>query len=138
MTGTGDRGSVAVEAAVIAPALIVLMLLVVFAGRVSQLDAAVQRAASEASRAASLEAGPDAAAEAAETTAQANLDSNAVPCTNLQIDTDTSNFRPGGSVTVDIRCTANMSDVALLGVPGERSFRSTSTEIVDRFRGGQG
>lgn len=133
-----DRGSVAVEAAVIAPALVLLLLLVVFAGRVSHLDAAVQRASSEASRAASLQASPDSASEAAYTVASANLASNAVPCTELAVDTDTSNFRPGGSVTIEIRCTASMSDVALLGVPGHRMFTAVSTEVVDRFRGNRG
>ena len=43
---------------------------------------------------------------------------------------------PGGSVTATIRCDASMSDVALLGVPGTRTFSASSTEIIDRFRGG--
>lgn len=131
-----DRGSIAVETAVIAPAFVFLLLLVVFAGRVSHLDAAVQRAASEASRAASLEGGPESAEQAAIEAASANLESTALRCTDLSITTDTSAFVPGGSVEVEVRCEASMSDVALLGVPGTRTFVATSTEVVDRFRGG--
>ncbi len=133
---SSDRGSIAVETAVVAPAFVFLLLLVVFAGRVSHLDAAVQRSASEASRAASLEGSPEAAEQAAIDAAMANLDSTAVPCTDLAITTDTSDFVPGGSVAVEVRCDASMSDVALLGVPGTRTFVATSTEIVDRYRGG--
>lgn len=140
MTGTtaltGDRGSVAVETAVIAPALVLLMLLVVYAGRVSHIDASVQRAASEASRAATLEGSPEAAEEAADDAARANLESTSSPCSDLAIDVDTTDFQPGGSVTATIRCTASMSDVALLGVPGTRTFTAASTEVIDRFRGG--
>lgn len=131
-----DRGTIAVETAVIAPAFVFLLLLVVFAGRVSHLDAAVQRAASEASRAASLEGNPEMAEQAAIDAVNANLESKAVPCTDLEVSTDTSDFVPGGSVFVEVRCVASMSDVALLGVPGTRTFVATSTEVVDRFRGG--
>ena len=130
------RGSVAVETAVVAPALVLLMLLVVYAGRISHLDASVQRAASEASRAATLAGTPEAAAEAAADAASANLGTSSTPCSDLVIDVDTVDFRPGGSVTATIRCNTSMSDVALLGVPGTRTFTASSTEVIDRFRGG--
>lgn len=139
MTGPaliGDRGSVAVETAVVAPALVVLLLLVVYAGRISHLDATVQRAASEASRAATLEGSAEAAEQAAIEAARANLSSASTPCADLIVDVDTTDFRPGGSVTATIRCEASMSDIALLGVPGTRTFSASSTEIIDRFRGG--
>lgn len=132
----GGRGSVAVETAVVAPALVLLMLLVVYAGRISHLDASVQRAASEASRAATLAGTPEAAEQAAADAARANLETTSIPCADLRIEVDTADFRPGGSVTATIRCGASMSDVALLGVPGSRTFTATSTEVIDRFRGG--
>lgn len=129
-----DRGSVAVETAVIAPALVALLLLVVFAGRVSQAEGDVRRAASEAARAASLEQSPDAATEAAEATAAANLATSGVGCGSLTTTVDTSSFQPGGTVTVSVRCVASMADVSLLGVPGERTFEARSIEVIDRYR----
>lgn len=132
---TGGRGSAAVETAVVAPALVLLMLLVVYAGRISHLDASVQRAASEASRAATLAGTPEAGEQAAADAARANLETTSIPCADLTIEVDTTDFRPGGSVTATIRCGASMSDVALLGVPGSRTFTATSTEVIDRFRG---
>ena len=130
-----DRGSISVEVAVIAPAFIFLMLLVVFAGKVSEADANVTRAASHAARAASLRQHPADAITDATTTAQANLDAAGVPCIDLDITVDTDDLRPGGTVTVTVACTASMADVTLLGVPGRRSFNATAVEVVDTFRG---
>lgn len=134
-TPRSDAGSVAVETAVVAPALVLFLLLVVYAGRISHLDASVQRAASEASRAATLEGTPDAAEEAAAEAARSNLQATSTPCTDLIVDVDTTDWRPGGCVTATIHCETSMSDVALLGVPGSRTSSATSTEIIDRFRG---
>lgn len=130
-----ERGSVAVETAIIAPALVALLLLVVFAGRVSQAEAEVRRAASEGARAASLEYFEDAAVTAATDRVTANLQDNGVVCAELTTDVDTSQLAPGGSVSVTVRCIADMADVALLGVPGTRTFVATSIEVIDRYRG---
>lgn len=134
MAERDDRGSVAVETAVVAPALVALLLLVVFAGRVAQSEGDVRRAASEAARAASLAQSPEAAVEAAEQAVAANLRSSGIGCSTLETDVDTDDFQPGGSVTVDVRCVASMADVTLLGVPGERTFAARSIEVVDRYR----
>ena len=133
-TPRDDRGSVAVETAVVAPALVALLLLVVFAGRVAQSEGDVRRAASEAARAASLTQSPEAAVEAAEQAVAANLRSSGIGCSTLATDVDTDDFRPGGTVTVNVRCIASMADVSLLGVPGERTFAARSVEVIDRYR----
>lgn len=131
-----DRGSIAVEVAVIAPALLLLMLLVVYAGKVSEADGNVERAASDAARAASLRQHPGDAATDAHDTATANLAAAGVPCLTLTTDVDTEHLVPGGTVTVTVRCEASMADVTLLGVPGRRTFTATAVEVVDRFRSG--
>lgn len=135
MNRLDERGSVAVETAVVAPALVVLLLLVVFAGRVAQAEGDVRRAASEGARAASLEQYPENAELAAKDIVAANLASSGVVCGRLETTVDTSSFAAGGSVSVTVRCTASMADVALLGVPGERVFESRSVEVIDRYRG---
>jgi Flp pilus assembly protein TadG len=130
-----EGGSVAVETAIIAPALVALLLLVVFAGRVSQAEAEVRRAASEGARAASLEYFEDDATAAASGRVAANLQDNGVVCAELETDVDTSRLVPGGRVSVTVRCITDMADVALLGVPGKRTFVATSVEVIDRYRG---
>ena len=130
-----ESGSVAVETAVIAPALVALLLLVVLAGRVSQAEGEVRRAASEGARAASLEYFEDAAVTAATDRVTANLKDNGVVCAELTTDVDTTQLLPGGRVSVTVRCIADMADIALLGVPGTRTFVATSIEVIDRYRG---
>lgn len=131
-----ERGSAAVEMAVIAPALVVLLLVVVFAGRVSQTEAEVRRAAGEGARAASLEQQRITAEMAARSAVEANLAANGVRCAELGIIVDTSLMSPGGEVSVHVRCLTTMADLALIGVPGQRTFEARSTEVIDRYRGG--
>jgi len=134
--GQSQRGSVAVEMAVLAPALVFMLLLVVFAGRISQADGDVRRAASAAARAASLRQDPLDAVAAARQSASANLSASGVGCGRLDTEVDTSRFLAGGTVAVTVRCTASMADVSLLGVPGHRTFTARSVEVIDRYRGG--
>lgn len=129
-----ERGSISVEVAVIAPAFVFLMLLVVYAGKVSEADGNVERAAAEGARAASLRQNPAAAIDDARAAVEANLAAAGVPCSQLDTSVDTSMFEPGGTVTITVRCDASMADVTLLGVPGTRSFTATSTEVIDTYR----
>ena len=131
-----DRGTIAVEVAVIAPALLFLMLLVVYAGKVAEADGNVERAASDAARAASLRQHPSDAADDAQTTAAADLTAAGVPCLDLRTTVDTDDFDPGGTVTVTVSCEASMADVTLLGVPGRRTFTATAVEVIDTYRSG--
>ncbi len=132
----GQQGSVAVELAVLAPALVVLLLLVVFAGRVAQADGDVRRAASAAARAASLRQDPGEAETAGRQAAAANLSENRVGCARLDTEIDITRFFAGGAVAVTVRCTASMADVSGLGVPGQRTFIARSIQVIDRYRGG--
>lgn len=132
---THDRGSVAAEVAVVAPALLMLMLLVVYAGHVAEADGDVRRAAAEAARAASLRQLPEAATAAASEAAQANLAAAGVACNPLTVDVDTTNFAPGGTVTVDVTCLATLDAVSLIGAPRQREYRARSVEVIDTYRG---
>ncbi len=129
-----ERGSISVEVAVIAPAFVFLMLLVVYAGKVSEADGNVERAAAEGARAASQRQNPAAAVDDARAVVEANLAAAGVPCSQLDTSVDTSTFEPGGTVTVTVSCDASMADVTLLGVPGTRSFTASSTEVIDTYR----
>jgi Flp pilus assembly protein TadG len=135
-TWRNDDGSIAVETAVIAPALLVLMLLVVYAGRAAQADADVRSAAARAARAASLTGDADAAALAARVTATANLATAGIDCTQADVQVGTGDFRAGGSITVQVACQVSNAELLLLTVPGHRWSTATSVQPVDTFRGG--
>lgn len=129
-------GSVAVETAVLAPVLLVLMLLVVYGGRAAQADADVQVAAARAARAASTAADPAAATTLAAATATANLTTAGIVCRTVDIAVDTDRLHPGGHVTVTVGCQVSNADIALLQVPGTRTSTATSTQTIDVHRGG--
>ena len=130
-----EHGSLAVEAAVIAPALLMLMLLVVYAGRAAQTDADVQFAAARAARAASLTGDVAAAEAAANSVATSNLATAGILCDATAI-TVAADIRAGGTVTVTVGCQVANTDLALLAVPGSRWSHATATQIVDTYRGG--
>lgn len=134
----GQRGAVSTELAVLTPVLIGFMLLVVFAGRVAQAEGDVANAAHEAARAASLVATPASALEAGTDTAAANIAEGAVACRNLDVSVDTSDFTAGGQVVVTVTCQAAFADIAMLAVPGSRTFTATAVEVIDTYRADAG
>ena len=133
---TDERGALAVQAAAMAPLLALVVLLVLFTGRLVDANSSVQSAAHEAARAASLAGTTTDAAAAAQATAAANLTAGGLSCATLTVTPDLSQFQAGGWVTVTVTCNADLSDMTLLGVPGTRSFSETAIEVVDAYRGG--
>lgn len=131
-----EDGSVAVETAIVAPVLLALMLLVVYAGRAAQADADVRSAVARAARAASIAGDAAAAVDVATSTAFANLDTAGVLCQDRSVDVDTGVFHAGGSVRVSVACLVSNRDLALLAVPGARWSTATATQVVDTYRGG--
>jgi Flp pilus assembly protein TadG len=126
---------VATEVALVAPALLALLMLVIVAARVTHAQTDVQSAATAAARAASLRSTPAAATDAARDTATANLDDAGITCRSFEVETATSDLRPGGTVSVTVQCIAEFSDIALLAVPGSRAFTAQATEVVDTYLG---
>jgi len=130
-----ERGSASTELVLVTPLLVVLMLFVVLADRLAHADLQVNSAAHQAARAASLTRSPPEAQTAALRTAQASLADQGLTCTALTVDTDTSQFRPGGVVTVSVTCAVSLADLAGLGVPGATVVHARHTSPLDRFRG---
>jgi Flp pilus assembly protein TadG len=129
-----ETGAVSTELAVLTPVLIGFMLFAVYAGRVTQAEGDVANAAQEAARAASLTANPTDAEAAAGETAAANIAHDSVACRRLEVTVDTTGFTAGGRVAVTVDCEASFADLALLAVPGSRTFTATAVEVIDTYR----
>lgn len=130
----GERGSATVELVVLTPALILVLLFVVAAGRLGQARNDVYGAAADAARAASIRQHPDAAADDARATARRSLGRRGLTCRSLRVASDVSSLRPGGSVTIEVACAVDLRDLGLLALPGRRTVTGRATEVVDRFR----
>jgi Flp pilus assembly protein TadG len=124
-----ERGGVATELAVVTPALVVLVLFVVFAGRIAQAHHDVMQAAAEGARDASLTRTGDADATV-RATVERNLAAAGVGCRDLAVV-----VTGGPSVRVDVRCDVDLTGVATLGLPGHRTVTASADEVVDVYRG---
>lgn len=133
-----DRGSYSLEVAVLTPALIALMLLMVAFGRVTDAQGAVDAAARAAARAASLERSAGAAQSEAQEAAALSLSRDGVNCHASSVTVDTSGYAltvgQEASVTATIACTANLSDIGLPGLPGAKTLKASWTSPIDTYR----
>ena len=133
-----ERGSVSVELALLAPALLLLLSFAVFAGRTQIARNAVAEAARAAAREASL--APDAATAAARASAQARqtLAAQNLRCVTTSIDVNTAGFKtpPGqpGDVTVTISCAVGLADLLVPGLPGSETVQASFASAVDAYR----
>jgi len=132
----GDAGAATTELVLVTPLLVVLLLFVVFCGRVAGAKGDVVGAARDAARAASIERDPDSARAAGEATAGEALQRQAIGCATLNTSVDVSNFGPGGTVTVTLSCSIRVSDLTLLALPGTKTLTSTVVEVIDVYRSG--
>ena len=133
-----ERGSVSVELALLAPALLLLLSFAVLAGRTQIADGAVQEAARAAAREASLARDAATAAAQASSHAQQTLAAQDLRCQRTTVDVDTAGFSapPGrpGDVTVTLACTVGMADLLAPGLPGSVTVEASFTSPVDAYR----
>ncbi|MFC5805320.1 TadE/TadG family type IV pilus assembly protein [Streptomyces formicae] len=136
-----DRGSYALETAVLAPVMIGLLLLMIAFGRVTDADGAVDAAARAAARAASLERDAQSAQAQAQTAASRSLQGEGITCRTSSVSVDTGGyaFEVGveANVTATISCIANLSDIGLPGLPGSKTLTASWTSPIDTYRGRQ-
>lgn len=132
--GRDDRGSSAIELAIMAVVLIVFALVIVGLGRMTSARFDVTSAANEAARAASLQTDSGSAVAAGRAAAARTLRDQGVSCTNLDVSIDTSDFAVGGSVTAHVQCVADLSDLTLVYAPGSRTFNEDATAPIEQYR----
>lgn len=130
-----QRGSVATELTLLVPVLIVLLLFVVFCGRLAEARLRVDDAAHQAVRAATLARSSSQASSNAHATAQAALSQAGVRCQHLGAFAPLAGMQPGSTVTVTVTCDIGLSDLAMLGLPGSTTAESTASSVVDQWRG---
>ena len=119
----GDRGSFALELAVVAPALLLVVAFVVSVGRVTEARAQVQGAARDVARAATINhnGNSEAAAREAFRTATTGMD-----CDGLRL--DPLQAAPGLLVTATVTCH-------VVTMWGKQTIVRTARSIADVYRG---
>ena len=135
---TREQGSVSVELALLAPALLLLLSFAVVAGRTQVAEGAVAEAARAAAREASLARDDVTAAALAGAQADRTLAAQDLRCQSTSVDIDTTGFQapPGqpGDVTVSVTCVVGMADLLAPGLPGSVTVEASFTSPVDAYR----
>ena len=129
-----EDGFAALELTILSSFLIVMLLLVVGLGRVSHGRQLLDQAGAAAARAAALTNAPGQASAVARQAASDTLTQAGLACGQLRVDVDTGAFHPGGYVDVAVRCTADLSGLALAGMPGSVNLTSTSRSPLETYR----
>jgi hypothetical protein len=126
-----DRGvAETIQLMFVAIPAVLFVLLLTLAGRSAEAHNRVEHSAESAAQAAALQRTPDAAARAATVTATATLGNCAEPA---GVTVDTSNWQPGGIVSVEIRCRIDTADLAPL-LPGSFTVTANSAAVIDHRR----
>ncbi|WP_439681510.1 TadE/TadG family type IV pilus assembly protein [Embleya sp. MST-111070] len=132
-----DRGAVALETAILVPVLAIVIGLLVAAGRITVAGSSVDAAAKAAAREASIARNPYDAVSRAEAAARRTLSQHGMSCAAVSVRVDTTAFAPPtgpARVRATVRCTVNLSDAAVPGMPGTKTMESTVVSPVDRYR----
>jgi Flp pilus assembly protein TadG len=133
-----ERGSATLELAILAPALLLLLGLVVLAGRVEVAASAVEHAAMSAAREASLARTVAGAQSIATASAARELEGQDIRCATSSVTVNASGFAVAlgqpASVSASVTCTVSFADLAIPGLPGSRTLTSTATSPLDRYR----
>ncbi len=136
-----DDGSATLEMAIATPVMLLLISLLVLAGRVAIAGNTVTTVAGNAAREASLARSAGAASAAAISSARAALTSQAINCQGGgTVAVDVSGFGaaargvPAQVVVVSIDCVIAISDLGLPGAPGTRTLSERAVSPLDPNR----
>jgi Flp pilus assembly protein TadG len=138
---TGDRGSMAVEFVIAAPALVLLLLLVAAGGQWLNLTGKVGSATRDAVRSASLARTFTDAQDNAQTAAQTDLAgvcSGGAPATQVHLFTNgvpvgAGDFAVAQDIDVTVTCVANLAAFHVIGFPVSQTFGDTAAAPLDPF-----
>ena len=133
----GERGTAVVEVVLLAPALAMLLALLIVGGRLAMAQQAVQAAAADAARTASIARTQTHAGATARAAALSGLHAQKVNCLDVTVTVDTTGFAaPVGTpatVTATVTCRVHLAGL-LPAAPGSVDISATSSSPLDTYR----
>ncbi len=129
-----ERGSIALEFAILAPVVLMIFALVFAYGKIAWANGHLEAGARDAARVATQARSMDDAYRAAEVAVD---DATAgVPACQSSADVSIDGrFEPGQTLTVSVTCTYSLSGIGLPGAPGTLSPTSQFSSVIDLHRG---
>ena len=136
--GPDDRGSESVELAILLPVAILILALIVVGARIALAGDRISGVAGIAARDASIARSASAAQSIATTSATDALSSDNMHCADVRVTVDTAGFAAppgtGASITVNVWCTVELSDIGVAGMPGSKTLHDEATSPLDPAR----
>lgn len=127
-----------VELVMIAPALGLILLLLVAVARIALAGNAAEAAAVSAAREASLARSTSQAQTNAVHAAQTAMAQSGYDCTRLTVTVDDRGLDVPlgqvGTVKTTVSCVINLTDIALPGLPGTKTLKASASSPIDAFR----
>ncbi|MFV0453127.1 MAG: TadE/TadG family type IV pilus assembly protein [Propioniciclava sp.] len=135
----GHRGAIAVEFAIIIPAVVLLIGLVIGGGRLAHAQQTLQQVAASGARAASIArtapaARADADAVIASDIADADLHCGGGLTHSIDVGGFSAQLGQPAEVSVDVGCRVALADLLLPGLPGHWRVDASATSPLDRYR----
>lgn len=134
-----ERGAVAVELALLAPVVVLLLTALIFGARLWLARSAVTDAAAVAARSATLARTAGEAEQTGRSAAMRNLSTQGLTCSPSSVSLDLGAFAiPAGQparVTARVSCTVPMGDLVLPGIPGSVTIDVSASSALDTYRG---
>jgi Flp pilus assembly protein TadG len=132
-----QRGTLAIEMAIIVPSLLLIFALIYAYGRAATVNGALESGTRDAARSATIARSSAEAQDRARTVLTEAVRSLPPSCQSSLRVTVSNGFVPGEPLTVDAQCSYSLSDLGLPGAPGTITPRSSFTSMLDPNRGVQ-
>lgn len=136
-----ERGTLAVEMAIIIPSLFLIFSLIFAYGRAASVNGNLESATRDAVRAATLARSYDEARARVDTVLAEAMSGAPRSCVDSLRWADqpdsfrASDFRAGEPITVQATCRYTLADIGLPGAPGAIAPASSFTSMLDPYRG---
>jgi len=138
IAGPRERGSASLEAAIVVPAFLLFLGLIIYGGRTATTHQSLASAAADAARSASIARNQTAARSDAQQAATASIAAQDIRCTNITVHVDATDLAkaPGqpGAVKVRVSCRLDLADLSIPGIPGSQVLTATMTSPIDTWR----
>ena len=132
-----DRGSAAVEMAMLAWVFFAFIGLTVMVGKLNEVSAHVESVARSAARDISLARDTDQGIADAHELIEAQLGDDGM-CATLTYDEHITEEGGVEEVRVEIHCEVDLSDASFAILPGDVDFDRSATEVLDEYREREG
>jgi Flp pilus assembly protein TadG len=132
--GRSDRGSAAAELVLVTPLCLAFVGVFVVGSQLLLDRQQVDESARAAVEAAVDGPTPQAATYAATVTGVANAIGDGLACSHFQVSTNTSDFRPGGEITVTVACSARLPNLAVIAVPTVVQLSAKESASLEPYR----